>query len=427
MVIPKKVLAISTVVIVVAALVLVFVLKKTPAKGTEASAASTASESGSNPDSLSPQEKAETAPLPVKVAPVKRGDLVIKLKSPGEAYTDRMIAVKAEVGGVVKTLAAYEGRHVKQDEVLVELDDREYRLTLEKADALRLKYLSDLYLEQTFRPAPSEIDPAKLAHLKETETAFRKAAAALDRGQISRDDYEKVQKDYELALIETGQKKEEIMAASKGLTQAEIDVKMARLELEKTVVRAPFAGVVTDVKISQREHVEAGRELFSLVDIGRIRVKARVLESEVGRIKPGRSVDLRFSAYPDKVFSGTVEAVAPIVNAEDKTCPVYIALRNPNEEIKPGMHAEVEIAAQIYPDRLLVPQAAILVRGGRKLVFTVENGLAKWRYVTVGVENEDFAEILPSDRPEEGVKEGDLVITEGHFTLAHDTRVAVKD
>jgi multidrug efflux pump subunit AcrA (membrane-fusion protein) len=139
----------------------------------------------------------------------------------------------------------------------------------------------------------------------------------------------------------------------------------------------------------------------------------------------GREVDLRFSAYPGKVFKGLVEAISPIVNAEDKTCAVHISVDNPTEEIKPGMHAEVEIAAEIHKDKLLVPQESILVRGGRKLVFVVEGDLAKWRYVQIGLENEDFAEILPSERPEEMVKEGELVITEGHFTLAHDTRVTI--
>jgi RND family efflux transporter MFP subunit len=199
------------------------------------------------------------------------------------------------------------------------------------------------------------------------------------------------------------------------------------MDLDKTIIRAPFSGIVTDIKISPQERLDAGRELFTLVNISRIRVKAKVLESEIGKMQAGRSVDLRFSAYPGKVFKGVVEAISPIVNAEDKTCAVHIAMNNPTEEIKPGMHAEVEIAAEIHTNKLLVPQEAILIRGGRKLVFVVENGLAKWRYVTIGLESEDFAEILPGERPEETVKEGEMVIVQGHFTLAHDAKVSIKE
>ncbi len=78
------------------------------------------------------------------------------LKSPGEAYTEKRIAMKAEVGGVVKNLYAAEGRHVREGDLLVELDDREYRLSLEKLEAQRLRYLSELFLERAVlrdRPA----------------------------------------------------------------------------------------------------------------------------------------------------------------------------------------------------------------------------------------------------------------------------------
>jgi RND family efflux transporter MFP subunit len=428
MIIPKKILVVSFFVIVLGLLGYFFLLKKGPvssenqAGGTSAASTAAVSSSGT---ARNPQEKIEAAPLPVKAVPARRGELIIKLKSPGEAFTDRKIALKAEVSGVVKSLNVSEGKHVKAGEILLELEDREYRLRLEKQQALRLKYLSDLYLERQFAVADKEVPAANLEKLNKAEAEFNKASSAFRKGLISQADFEKVEKDYEIALIEAGRKKDEIMASSKGVTGQEIEVKIAQMELDKTRIRAPFAGIITDIKISPREHIDAGRELFTLVNISQIRVKAKVLESEIGKMSVGREVDLRFSAYPGKVFKGLVEAISPIVNAEDKTCAVHISVDNPTEEIKPGMHAEVEIAAEIHKDKLLVPQESILVRGGRKLVFVVEGDLAKWRYVQIGLENEDFAEILPSERPEEMVKEGELVITEGHFTLAHDTRVTI--
>jgi len=72
------------------------------------------------------------------------------LKSPGEAYTEKRIVVKSEVGGVVKNLYASEGRHVREGDLLVELEDREYRLALERDEANRLRYLSELFLERQF-------------------------------------------------------------------------------------------------------------------------------------------------------------------------------------------------------------------------------------------------------------------------------------
>ena len=409
MIFPKKILAgVLALIIVGAAAYLIFFNKK-----------------GKTPTAKTGEEKAQLAAkpeesaLPVKVVPVKRGDLVMRLESPGEAFTEKKIALKTEVTGTIKSLNVKEGMHVRAGEVLVEIDDQEYRLKWERSEALRLKYLSDLLLDKQFAPPNKEMDAAAIERIKKAEQDFSKAGSLYGQGMISREEFEKAKRSYESLLIESGVKQEEVMAAAKGLTQAEIDARIAQMELERTKIRAPFAGIISDIKVSPQEYISAGRELFTLVDISRIKVQAKVLESEIGKMKVGYEAALRFSAYPGKTFKGHVEAVSPIINPEDRTCAVHIAVENPQEEIKPGMHAEVEIAADIYKDRLLVPQEAVLVRGGRKLVFAVEEGLAKWRYIEVGLENKDYAEVL------DGVKEGEMVIVEGHFTLAHDARVLV--
>jgi len=412
MIIKKGWLTLFLVVIVLGVLTYFLVIKKNPEKQATGS---------DTKQSTASAQKTEEAPLPVKTVAAARGELVIRLKSPGEAVTERRIALKAEVAGVIKKLDVQEGRHVKRGDLLVELGDQEYRLRLETAEARRLKALSSLLLENQFAPLVQEAKSSKVERLNKSKEDFEKAEALFNKGLLSRTDFEKAQKDYESVLIETGMKKGEIQAASKGLTEAEVEVKIARMELEKTKILAPFAGIITGIKVSPEEHIETGRELFTLVDIREIKVIARVLESEVGKLRVRREVDLRFSAYPEKVFKGKVAAISPVINPEDKTCAVHIVVGNPQEEIKPGMHAEVEIAADVYKDRLLVPQEAVLVRGGRKLVFVVEEGLAKWRYIEAGLENEQYAEVL------NGVKASEKVIVEGHFTLAHDARVSIVD
>jgi RND family efflux transporter MFP subunit len=424
--VPKAVLGGFLILVLAAAGVYFLVLDKAPAKPeNQAKNASAVASGGST--ATAPDQKVEAAPLPVKVAKAIIGDLVMTLKSPGEAYTEKRIAMKAEVGGVVKNLYAAEGRHVKEGDLLVELDDREYRLRLEKLEAQRLRYLSDLFLEKQFSVTDQQPAPAIVDKLDKAQAAYDRVAEAFKKELVSQADLEKAQSDLELVLIEAGRKKDEIMASTKGLTQAEVDVKIARMDLEKTRIRAPFAGIVTDLKLSPKERLDPGRELFTLVDISRIKVKAKVLESEVGKVIAGREVELRFSAFPGRAFKGRIEAVSPVINAEDKTCAVHVTMDNPSEEVKPGMHAEVEFPTEIFKDRLLVPQQAILVRGGRRLVFAIEGDVAKWRYIEVGLENERFAEVLPGKEPGWGVTAGDTVIIEGHITLAHDTKVSIVD
>ncbi|MDH4218085.1 MAG: efflux RND transporter periplasmic adaptor subunit [Candidatus Aminicenantes bacterium] len=415
MIFPKKALTVALIVIAIGVLVFfVFIKKGTEAEGTEAS-------------QDAPESEAKETPIPVKVAKAYRGELIITLKSPGEAVTNRMVIIKSEVEGVIKKIDVEEGQHVEEGDLLIELDDRRYRLELERSQADRLSRLSELLMEKQFAGTEEDAGESGMEKIQRAKQEYESARELFQKGMISEKEYEDIYRKYELAVIESGEKKDEVRSAMKGLTQAEIAVKKAQMDLERTKIRAPFSGIITDIQVSPQEHISGGRDLFFLVNISRIQVHAKVLESEIGKMKVGREVDLRFSAYPGRVFKGKVKAISPVINPEDKTCKVIVAVDNPKEEIKPGMHADVEIAAEIHKDKLLVPQDAVLVRGGRKLAFVVEGDLAKWRYIQVGLENDEFAEVLPSDREGEGVKEGEIVIIDGHFTLAHDARIRIEE
>lgn len=410
MIFQKKVLAISFAVIIAVAAVFFFVFKNK----------ADTSKGKSSKDSSDESRAAEEAYIPVKVVQAKLGDLIFRLKSPGEAVTNMKIKMTAEVSGVIKSLNVEESGHVKRGEVLVELNDEEYRLALEKAGASHLNALSQFLLEKRFAGSGEVLATSDQEKISKAKEDYEKARKLYRTGNMSREEFEKASKEYEITLIEAGGKKDEILAATKGLTQAEIAVKEAQMNLEKTRIRAPFSGIVCDIKVLPQEYVTASRELFTLVDISQIQVHAKVLESEINKMKVGREVDLKFSAYPGKIFTGKVKAISPIINPEDKTCNVIVDVANPEEEIKPGMHAEVEIVTEIHRNKLLIPQEAILVRTGRKCAFVVEEELAKWRYLDLGLENEDYAEVL------NGIKEGEPVIVEGHFTLAHDAKVRVE-
>ena len=406
MIFPKKILIISLIVIVVAMLAYIFFI---------------ANKSGSSKEESSEEvRKVEEVFIPVKAVKAKREDLIIKLNSPGEAVTNMRITMTAEVSGVIRRLDVEESKHVKKGDLLVGLDDERYRLALARAEAGRLRVLSEYLVEKQFDEPEKKRIPSDNEKLKKVQSNYEKVRTLYRQGRTSTGEFERASKEYEMALIESGEKKEEILAATKGLTQAEIGVKEAQMNLAKTKIRAPFSGIIFDINVSPGEHVIGSRELFTLVNINRIQVHAKVLESEIGKIKVGRRADLRFSAYPGETFKGKIEAISPVVDPEDKTCKVIIDVANPGGEIKPGMHAEVEIVAEVHKDRLLVPQEAVLVRtGGRKLLFVAEGGLAKWRYIEIGLENEGYAEVL------DGVKEGELVLVEGHSTLAHDAKIRI--
>jgi RND family efflux transporter MFP subunit len=367
----------------------------------------------------------EEMPLPVKTAMAKRGSLIVKLRFPGEAIAPRKVTLEAEVPGVVDRLNVREGQYVRRGELLAWIRDTEYRLELERAEAERLRVLSEFVLDSKFSGSKGMQSKSHRAESSSVREDLPDIGEKGKSGVISKQEFERRRKHHEVARIESGEKKEEVMAAVKGLTQAEIDVKRAQMNLEKTNIKAPFAGVICDIRISPQEYVTSRRALFTLIDLSLLKVLVKVLESEMGRIRVGQDADIRFSAYPDRMFRGKVETISPLVNSEERTCRAVLKLLDPEQTIKPGMHADVEIVTEIHRDRLLIPQEAVLIRGGRSLVFVVESNLAKWRHIQTGRENRHYVEVL--ERGEGGIREGEFVIVDGHFTLAHDTRVCAVD
>jgi len=162
------------------------------------------------------------------------------------------------------------------------------------------------------------------------------------------------------------------------------------------------------------------------VDLNPIRVEVQVLESEVGLLAAGRRAVVSFAAFPGEQFVGRVATINPMVDRDTRTAKVTVTIPNPDGRILPGMYARVALEARKFPDRILVPRAAVLERDRRTMLFVYEGdgptGLAKWRYVTTGLANDSLVEIVPNPETEM-VQPGEQVLVDGHYTLIHDARV----
>jgi RND family efflux transporter MFP subunit len=205
-----------------------------------------------------------------------------------------------------------------------------------------------------------------------------------------------------------------------------VQLKRARLDAARTRLHAPFAGRVASVKVVPGAFVRQGDELMTLVDLDPIKVEVQVLESEVGYLEPGGGASVAFAAFPERTFRGRVETINPMVESGTRTARVTVLVPNPEGRILPGMYARVALEARSFADRVLVPRAAILERDRRTMLFVYEGddrgGLAKWRYVTTGMQNDSLVEIVP-DEETEMVEPGETVLTGGQATLVHDARV----
>ena len=181
-----------------------------------------------------------------------------------------------------------------------------------------------------------------------------------------------------------------------GVEAAEVRLRRARLDLTRIRTSSPFAGRVASLKVVPGQWVRQGDELMTVVDLDPIKVEVQVLESEIAHLTPGRTANVSFAAFPGEAFTGRVQTINPIVESGTRTARVTVLVNNPGGRILPGMYARVSLQAQRYADRVLVPRSSILERDRRSMLFVYEpgsaDGLAKWRYVTTGLQNETLVE-----------------------------------
>ena len=340
-----------------------------------------------------PQEHAEVVesvqqqfntelPQPVRGVAALQDTLWISVNANGRAAAIRSVKLTAQVEGRVAQVEVRENQYVGEGDLMALVDTAEYALEVAAKAAALLKAEADYQARVLF---DEEIED--------------------DEVRASRDRFAR---------------------SATGLDQAQVEHRRALLDLEKTAVRAPFGGRAADLKVVPGQLVRAGDELVTLVDLSPIKVELQALGTEVVNLQEGRVAQLTFTAFPDTTFTGRIRTINPVIDPTNNTARVTVHLPNARGRIKPGMFAEAELQARNFPDRILVPRSAVLERGDRRtMLFVFEEGRAKWRYVTTGLENDEFIELVEGD--EDWVAPGEVVLVDGHHYLTHDAAVQLVD
>ena len=329
-------------------------------------------------------------PQPVTGEAAVRDTLWIRVTAAGQAEAHRRASVTAQVEGWVEAVPVRENQAVARGASLVVIDSTEYALRVAQARADLLTAEADFQQMILF--------------------------------------------DDEIADPAVREERRRVARSRSGVEQREVELRRAELELARTRVTAPFAGRVADIRLVEGQYVTPGTELVTVVALDPIKVEVQVLESELSFLSEGRSAQITFAAYPGERFVGRIETINPLVDPETRTGRVTVLLPNPAARIKPGMYAEVSLDAEALPDRVLVPRSAILERGeGRRrtMLFVYDQsgdvGLAKWRYVNTGRENDTHVELLRDGPEQDFVEPGEIVLVDGHHYLAHDTPIRLVD
>lgn len=208
-----------------------------------------------------------------------------------------------------------------------------------------------------------------------------------------------------------------------GYAAAELSVRTAEMNLRGAVLRAPFAGVVANLKVKPWE--QASGTVCVIIDDGTFDVRFPLLESELPAIAVGRSVAVAPFVDPEARYEGRIREINPFVDARGQV-DVVASVRGARGLVE-GMNVKLFIRSEGTP-RLVVPKSAVVMRDGYDVVFTLDTAAmkAQWLYVDIVESNSTHHAVTGCERKRTVVPEGAVVITSGNLNLADGSSVEIR-
>lgn len=324
-------------------------------------------------DSSNVQNVADTDTLvtiPVEAGKAERGSVSAYYSTTATLEAEDEADVVAKTNGIIREIFVEEGKYVTAGTPLLQLDDTQYKLEVERADA----------------------------NVKRLESDFNRNKTMFEQNMVSAEVFDRAKYEYE---------------------SQKATLELAKLNLEYTTVRAPISGVVSERMVRTGNMVVPNQAVFRVTTMDPLKAILHLPEHEMQKIKAGQPVLMEIDAVPGVTFQGSVERVSPVVDRATGTFRVVALVRDQQNRLKPGMFARVRVVYDTRNETLVIPKLAVINDGGRNSVFVVNDSLVQKRSVTLGYANGTKVEVI------NGLLDGDVVITVGHNSLRDSTRVEI--
>jgi membrane fusion protein (multidrug efflux system) len=305
----------------------------------------------------------------VEAVEARRDTVVEAIAATGQIEPVQSIELRPDVEGRIVEIVFREGQEVSRGEPLFRVDDAEISAQVARAEAER------------------DLGRQALERTRQLIAENASSAADLERA--------------------------EAMARS---TQAQYD--LLRIRLERTVVRAPFAGVAGRRLVSVGDYVTTSTPLVPLQTVNPQRAAFRVPERYAARVRRGQEVEFTVAALPRRTFTGEVDFVDPVVELPGRTILIKAVVPNGERLLQGGMFIEARLATEVRPDAVVIPEDAVLTLQNATVVWVAADGKAERREVDLGVRTPGFVEVRS------GVRAGELVVVGGQARLFPGAPVA---
>ncbi|MDR7050043.1 RND family efflux transporter MFP subunit [Duganella sp. 3397] len=270
----------------------------------------------------------------------------------GSIQPERRADLRAEVSAIVLQVLKENGEPVKKGDVILRLDETSIRDNVNSA-------------EEAARASQQSLDQTQ--RMLERQTTLRSS------GMVSSQALEDME-------LRRNTAQSELAAAKSRLVTA-------RQQLGRTVVRAPFDGIVSERKVSSGDTAQVGKELVKVIDPASMRFEGTVSADKIGVVKVGQPVLFRVNGYPGQNFAGTVKRVDPAANAVTRQVEVLVSFAGPSQPRVAGLYAEGRVESQTSA-ALTVPQSSLVQAGDINYVWRVKNGVMSKAMLGIGTRDE---------------------------------------
>jgi membrane fusion protein (multidrug efflux system) len=311
----------------------------------------------------------EMPPMPVDVDTARMQEVTEEVRVTGRIEAVQSIELRPDEPGRIVELLFREGQRVTQGTPLVRIDDALLRAQAERADAER------------------ELATQQLDRAKRLRAENASAPADLERAQ----------------------------AAARS---AEATLAVLKLQIERSVVRAPFSGVVGQRLVSLGDYVTSATPLLTLQTVDPQWAVIDVPERYAAQLKRGQNIEFGIAAQPGRVFSASVDFVDPVVQSTSRAILVKARTPNPDGALLPGMFMEARLATATRASAVVVPEDAVMPLRTTNVLWAVVDGKAVRREARLGARSQGYVEVLT------GIEAGELVVVGGLERMMEGMSVA---
>jgi RND family efflux transporter MFP subunit len=323
---------------------------------------------GDKKDAAAAPAKLVIAPedvMTIRANPLASGPVVT-----GSIQPERKADLRAEVSAVVLQVLKENGDVVRKGDVLARLDPTSIQDNLRSA-------------EDNARNATLSLDQAErnLQRLKTLRASGMTSLQALDDAEVRRN------------------------GAQSELSASNARAVVARQQLERTVVRAPFDGVVSDRKVSAGDTASIGKELLKVIDPTSMRFAGRVSADKISQVSIGQTVGFRINGYPGQEFRGKVTRVDPSANDVTRQVEVLVSFSDATQPKVAGLYAEGTIESSTV-QALTLPESVLVRVGDKASIWRVSNNTLNQVALQIGARDPRTGNI----EIRSGLKEGDTIL-----------------